>query len=86
MRKKIAIEHNLENVAQHLMSEGYKVDKYDDTQIGQLRNGDTYDAIVISGGNKDFMGVSDTSTKTTVINAEGMTPEQVIDEIREIEK
>ena len=38
---------------------------------------DLYDAVVVTGFNKDFLGIEDTNTKAVVIDAKGLTAEQV---------
>jgi peptidase E len=77
LQKKVAIEKNLHNVKQMFENQGYQVDTIDDTQIDSIGTISKYDAIIISGGNKDFMGIEDTNTKSPIINAEGKTAEEI---------
>lgn len=76
MNRTIAVESNLTPVAKYLAEKGYKVDEID---LGKeyTKNVNKYDAIVITGMNKDFLGVQDTVSKIPVIEAKGLTAEQV---------
>jgi peptidase E len=77
LQKKVAIEKNLHNVKQMFEDQGYQVDTIDDTQIDTIGTISNYDAIIIAGGNKDFMGIEDTNTKSPIINAEGKTAQEI---------
>lgn len=79
MHKKIAIEPALSNVKDYLLSMGYKVESIDvNKEAGSLRG---YDAIVVNGLSTNFLGISNTRAKAAVINADGLTPEQVAQQI-----
>jgi len=79
--QKIAIEENLTPIKNFLLDKGFDVESISLNQkyTDQVKN---YDALVIAGTNRNFLGVSDTNTKALVIDAEGMTPEQVYNELR----
>ncbi|TDT45659.1 YkuS family protein [Fonticella tunisiensis] len=77
MRKKVAIEKNLVNVQQYFKGHGYQVDMFDDTQLHRIEKVGDYDAIIVSGGNIDFLGIQDTSTEVPVVSAEGLSAEQI---------
>lgn len=79
MDKKIAIEPNLTPVKEYLTQKGFDVDSVNLSESANKLQG--YDAIVVSGMNTDFLGMEDTSTKAVVINAKGLTPEEVAKEI-----
>lgn len=81
MHKKVAIEKNLQNVKQYFENQGFQVDTIHDTELDTIGTVSNYDAIIISGGNKDFMGIEDTNTKAPVINAEGKTPEEIYNRV-----
>lgn len=81
MHKKVAIENNLSNVKQYFEENGFQVDTIDATQIDTIGTVSQYDAIIISGGNKDFLGIEDTNTKSPIINAEGKTPQEIYNSI-----
>ncbi|SMO49272.1 Uncharacterised protein family (UPF0180) [Melghirimyces algeriensis] len=68
---RVAVEEGLTNVSQYLESQGCQVENLDRTQLQNC------DCCIISGGDKDMMGMQDTFGEIQVINAEGMTPEEV---------
>lgn len=80
MNKTIAVERNLTPVIEYLSEKGYKVEGID---LGSeySKNVDKYDAIVITGMNKDFLGVQDIVSKIPVIEAKGLSAEQVYSQI-----
>jgi len=80
MNKTIAVERNLTPVIEYLSEKGYKVEGID---LGSeySKNIDKYDAIVITGMNKDFLGVQDIVSKIPVIEAKGLSAEQVYSQI-----
>lgn len=74
--KKIGIEEGLSNVTNFLISEGYSVQTMkgpedEDVSLKSL------DAIIISGLDTDTIGYSDVRTKAQIINADGLTPQEV---------
>lgn len=72
---KIAIEPALSNVKDYLSGIGYKVETIDvNKEAGSLRG---YDAIVVTGLSTNLLGMSNTRSKAPVINADGLTPEEV---------
>lgn len=77
MRKKIAVEKNLASVRAYFEKNGYEVDSFDDSQLFNVPKVSEYDALVISGGNKNFLGIEDTELSVPVIEARGMSPEEV---------
>jgi len=74
--KRIAIDNSLKNVQNYLENKGYTVELLKDND-----NLNGYDAIVVSGQKNNFLGIHDTVTKAPVINAHGMTPEEIHREI-----
>ncbi len=80
MKGKIAVENNLTPVKDYLTGKGYSVEciNFNDQSTAKLQG---YDAIVVTGGNSDFLGVQDTETNAVVINADGLSPEEVVEEI-----
>ncbi|MFZ5968156.1 MAG: YkuS family protein [Bacillota bacterium] len=71
--KKVAVERGLENIKSFLSTKGYTV-----TDLDSIRtNLDSVDAIVVSGQDTNFLGMQDTTTRTAVINAKGMSAEDV---------
>jgi len=73
MKKVIAVEDSLSPVKNALQQEGYDV-----TYLGDNRS----DAIIISGMNENFMGMEDIRQDVPVINAQGKSTEEVIEELK----
>lgn len=71
---RIAVAEELDHIADMLRNNGYTV-----VQLGNEQK--DIDAIVISGIDKNMMGMQDTESGIPVINAEGQTAEQVFHQI-----
>lgn len=77
MGKKIAVERELSNVKRYLTGKGYDVVNLEqDSNLSGINVND-YDAIVITGQHKDMVGFENTYTKSPIIDATGMTPEDI---------
>lgn len=72
MAKRIAVEDHLKNVQEYLRHNGYDV-----VPLNASTPLDTCDCCVISGVDKDVMGMQNIGTGAPVINAEGQTVEEV---------
>lgn len=73
----VGVEKGLTNVINYLTEEGYAVVPLGasiDENVAKLND---LDAIVTAGYNTDMMGISDTETKAPVINAKGLTPQEI---------
>ncbi|TCW41909.1 uncharacterized protein UPF0180 [Thermohydrogenium kirishiense] len=82
MGKKIAVESQLSNVKRYLSNKGYDVINLEqNSKLSGIRV-DDYDAVVITGQHKDMLGYENTHTKSRIIDATGMTPEDIESEIR----
>jgi len=68
--KRVAVEQSLTPVKEYLSKQGFDV-----VDLNQQMN--QVEAVVISGQDKDVMGMQDMNTKAAVINANGLTPEEV---------
>lgn len=78
---RVAIEPNLTNVKDYLEDQGCECVTLD------ASNGDNlsiFDAIVITGQEDDILGIEDTNIDAVIIEASGMTPEEVYEEIQDI--
>jgi len=73
---KVAIESSLSPVRDYLSSQGCQVVSLEAAGLQSL-SGNAYSAVVISGADKNVMGIQDIEADCPVINALGMTPEQV---------
>lgn len=79
--KKVAVERDLSRIGDYLKSEGYNVEQLDTTMKYNTSILNGFDAVVLSGVSDDMMGMQDTLTSTPIINADGMTVEQIKSEI-----
>ena len=81
-KKRVALENTLGNIGDLLTEKGYEVVQLDPhTQTGiELKNSD---AIVISGMDDNIMGMTTIKTEAPVINAKGMSPEDVLRQIEQ---
>lgn len=82
--KRVGIEQGLENVAQYLKEQGCQVDILSGSIDDNMNKLNSYDCIVTSGLNSNALGIQDTSTKAPVINASGLTPEEVAQTINRL--
>lgn len=77
---RIAIEPALSNVKDYLSGMGYNMVDIDvNKEAGSLRG---FDAIVVTGLSTNLLGMSNTRAKARVINADGLTPEEIADKIK----
>lgn len=74
---KVCVEDNLGNVKDVLQRNGFEVVSLQGNQIPAC------DCCVISGVDQNVMGMADRATEVNVINAEGLTAEEVLDEVRQ---
>lgn len=82
MKGKIAVEPALTNVKSYLVQQGYAVESMSEHSHKDLRG---YDAVVVSGINQNLLGMQDTQTKAVVINADGLSPEEVAERLKDIQ-
>jgi len=72
---RIAVEESLDNICEALRESGH--------EIVPMENAAGADCCVVSGQDKNLMGMTDISTKASVINAEGMTAEEVLQQVNQ---
>lgn len=70
---KIAVEPSLTDVKQLLQQQGHEVVSMD--------NMADCSCAVITGQDNNIMGMANTSTKASVINAQGKSAQQIVDQI-----
>lgn len=75
--KNIGVQKGLTEVTDYLRSQGYTVRDLGENIQNSASQWDDLDAIVVADYNNDMMGYSDTSTKLPIINASGLTAEDV---------
>lgn len=76
MRAKIAVDDDLGNVRQALAAAGYDI-------VNLEKDMSSADVVVISGMTEDLAGYQNLQSDAAVINAEGMSAAEVVDEIKE---
>lgn len=81
--KKIGVEQGLSMIADYLSGQGFSVEVLGGDFKSNVSKCDNFDAIVTADYNTDMMGFSDTSTSVPVINASGLTPEEVKNAIQQ---
>lgn len=82
MKKKIAIEPSLSRIGNYLSNKGYEVESVNYGIDSVNYNANEYAAVIISGQSKDFMGMQDILTESMVIDADGMSAQEVYDELQ----
>jgi len=75
MSKTIAMENNLKNFKDYLISQGCQV--VDMNELGKK----PVDAIIISGADENLMNMQDIVYDIPVIDATGKSPEDVLNDI-----
>ncbi|HOM01821.1 MAG TPA: YkuS family protein [Acetivibrio sp.] len=82
MKPRIAIEENLTPIEEFLSEKGYEVENIDFTDAEEISSLiDEFDAFVVTGLDTNMLGIDDVETDAIIIDAAGMTPEQVYDEL-----
>lgn len=82
--KKVAVQKGLTDVEDYLRSEGYEVQGFDNYNEKNSSYYDKFDAVVVSGQDKNILGMENTSTKAPAIDADGLTPQQVKSQIEAV--
>lgn len=70
--KVIAVEENLPQISEYLRGSGFQTVNTTDANVKRAA------AVVISGADKDVLGMEAVVTGAPVINARGLTPEEVL--------
>ncbi|MCR4435255.1 MAG: YkuS family protein [Clostridiales bacterium] len=78
----IAIEPNLTPIKDYLSSKGYHVESMSFDRSASSWQAKNFDAIIVTGLNDNLAGINDTNTKAVVIEAKGLTPEQILHELQ----
>lgn len=75
-RATVAIENQLTPYSQALSDAGYRVVPLTDTTLKSA------EAVVVQGSDDNFLGIEDPLTKAPIINATGLTAQQVVNEVK----
>ncbi|XJZ25798.1 YkuS family protein [Bacillota bacterium Lsc_1132] len=73
---KIGVEESLTNVQQALREKGYDV-----VELKQGSDAQDCECCVVTGLDSNVMGMQDTMTKGSVIDANGLTADEVLQEV-----
>lgn len=73
---KIGVEETLTNVSQLLQEKGYEV-----IQLKREEDAQGCDCCIISGQDQNVMGIQNAATSAPVINATGMSAEQICQQV-----
>ncbi|TLS37713.1 YkuS family protein [Pseudalkalibacillus caeni] len=73
---RIGVEESLSDVVQALQDKGYDV-----VALRQEQDANGCDCCVITGQDQDIMGISDVATKGPVISAQGMTADEICQQV-----
>ena len=84
--KKIAVQKGLNPIKDYLSEEGYTVKEFDNRKKNAGNFLDRYDAVIVTGENQNIMGVENTISSTPIIDATGMTGEEVKKQIEKDNK
>lgn len=76
MPKKVAVEDSLTPVWEELEEEGYLPVSLDEADLDDVW------AVVVSGQDDEIMGIDLVETTAPVINADGMTPGEVLKRLK----
>lgn len=82
MRKRVAVERTISAIGDYLTEQGLEVEQVDTNNltVDQLKD---YGALVISGLDSNVMGMEDIIAGVPVIQAEGRTPAEVAELVRQ---
>ena len=82
MKKKIAVEPDLKPVKELLSKKGYEVHDID-YSVEFSNEVNNFDGLVVTGLNSNYLGAHNTNTKSTVVDAAGMSAEQIYHELQQ---
>ncbi|WP_062198027.1 YkuS family protein [Massilibacterium senegalense] len=75
--KKVCVEQSLSHIQDALKQEGYDV-----VEMQTETDAQGCDCCVISGFDENIMGIQNTVTKAPVINASGLSPQDVLNLVK----
>jgi hypothetical protein len=74
---KIAVEDSLSQVKDELSNRGFQVVTMDSSNAAEC------DCCVVSGQDSNVMGIAETITKAPVINAQGLSANEIVDQVQQ---
>ena len=79
---KVAVQKGLTPVQEYLTDHGYYVETFEISDHLETKGND-YDAIILTGLNKNSLGINETTTNAPLIDATGMTPEEIHEQLQQ---
>ncbi len=73
---KVGVEQSLSNISEALKNKGYDV-----VELKQESDANGCDCCVVSGGDSNVMGMQDTEMQGSVIEASGLSAEEVCSQV-----
>ncbi|OCL27358.1 hypothetical protein U472_07820 [Orenia metallireducens] len=77
MKGKIAVEGSLSNIKEALKKDGFEVADLNNNTMQNV------DAIVVTGADNNMMNMSNIQSKAQIINAKGLSAEEVKSELKD---
>ncbi|MDP5272629.1 YkuS family protein [Chengkuizengella axinellae] len=74
---RVAVEENLSNVKQALENEGHDVVNLEENNMQNCQ------CCVITGQDQNMMGMADTHTQASIINADGLSANEVVNQVNQ---
>lgn len=78
MTKRVAVEQSLTNVSEALRQKGYEV-----VDMKSSHDAENCSCCVVSGVDSNVMGMQDVSTKASVIEASGLSADEVCRQVEQ---
>ncbi len=78
MTKRVAVEQSLTNVSDALRQRGYEV-----VEMNSAHDAENCSCCVVTGFDSNVMGMQDTSTKAPVIEANGLSADEVCRQVEQ---
>lgn len=80
--KTIGIQKELSTIRDYLKDNGFEVYEVDTTNITSDITLKSFDAVIVNGANDNIMGIDNTETNMPVVNADGLTPVDVLNVLK----
>lgn len=81
--KKVAVEKGLNPVKSFLNQQGYQVREFDCNKKSNSNYLNNFDAVVVTGQSENMLGMQDATISSSIINADGMTPQEVMHQLEQ---
>jgi hypothetical protein len=82
LKAKVAVEADLTTVSDYLEEQGYQIIEFMHSE-GNADELQEVDAIITNGMHENLLGMEDTETEAIMIEANGLTPEEIGDRLEQ---